>query len=144
MRGSPLLRTFVVLFILILAAFPIWKLTHKAERVAVAEQEVSGAKRSVRVELAFAPAPAEFQLLHLGKIIWEAKSPGETAEKEFEMEFPKEGIDLEIKSAWASGASNGAVRVSVTPGDAGTIEKTAWGTGSVDEVLTFCESKEAR
>jgi len=141
MRGSPLLRTVIVILILILASIPIWKLTHKAKAVVAAPEAVHAAKTGVRVDLSFVRSPLEFQLLHLGKVIWEEKSPPEMIGKNFEMEFPKEGVDLEIKAAWTSGTPVAAVRVSITHGNGNPIQKSAWGTGSVDEVLTFCESE---
>ena len=141
MRGSPLLRTLVVLLILLGTAVPLWKLTHKTEAAAAIEDSTPAAKSNIHIELTFSRAPAEFQLLHLGKVIWEAKSPGETVRKDFALEFPKEGIDLEIKAAWPPGAAASAVRVSVTPGNGNAIEKSAWGAVSVDEVLTFRDSE---
>lgn len=139
MRGSPLLRATLIIAILLLALFPLWKLTHKAGAVS-APDAAPASKASVHVELTFAHAPLEFQLLHLGKVIWEAKPPGEPTQKDFEMEFPKEGIDLEIKATWPDAAPITAVRVSVTPGNGDPIEKTAWSKGSMEEVLTFRES----
>ena len=56
------------------------------------------------------------------------------------MEFPKEGIDLEIKAQWPSGTDVSAVRVAITQGNQESIEKSAWGRATLDEVLTFHES----
>jgi hypothetical protein len=139
MRGSPLVRAILIISILLLAIFPLWKLTHKVEALPAVDS-TPAPKASVHIALTFAHAPSGFQLLHLGKVIWEAKSPGESAQKEFPMEFPKEGIDLEIKATWPVSSPLTAVRVSVTPGNGGAIEKTAWGNGGLDEVLTFRES----
>lgn len=140
MRGSPLVRAILIIAVLLLAIFPLWKLTHKAETVSVAADSAPAPKASVHLELTFAHPPSEFQLLHLGKVIWEAKQPAESVQKDFAMEFPKEGIDLEIKAAWPASAPLTAVRVSVTPGNDNAIEKTAWGKGDLDEVLTFRQS----
>ena len=140
MRGSPLLRTLGVLLVLMLTALPVWKLTHKTEAQSVIAPVPTAAKTEVKVELTFAHVPSEFQLLHLGKVIWKAGSPGESVSKVFEMEFPREGIELEIKAAWPTGTPVSAVRVTVTPGNGAPLEKSAWGAGSVDEVLTFSES----
>ena len=98
-------------------------------------------KAPVHIALTFAHAPADFQVMYLGKVIWpgwEGKQPGETAQKDFSMEFPKEGIDLEIKAEWPPGTPATAVRVAVTHGY-GTTEQTAWGKDSVDTVLTFTD-----
>jgi len=137
MRGAPLLRAVLVIIVLLLAAIPVWKLTHQA----VASTESPGtpastAESPVGIELTFAHAPADFQVLHLGKVIWEGRQPGETMKKDFAMEFPKEGIDLEIKADWLPGTPPTAVRVTVTHGY-GTTDQTAWGKDNVDAVLTF-------
>jgi hypothetical protein len=140
MRGSPLVRAILIIAILLLALIPLWKLTHKAEAAPFVDAAPT-AKGAVHVELAFAHAPSDFQILNLGKVIWKEKSPGEAAEKNLTMEFPKEGIDLEIKATWPTATPLTAVRVSVTPGNDAAIEKTAWGKGTLDEVLTFRESE---
>jgi hypothetical protein len=140
MRGSPLVRAILIIAILLLALIPLWRLTHKPESAPFVEA-APAAKASVRVELTFAHAPSDFQILHLGKIIWEGTSPGETAQKNLAMEFPKEGIDLEVKATWPAATPLTAVRVSVTRGNDAAIEKTAWGKGALDEVLTFRENE---
>jgi hypothetical protein len=139
MRGSPLVRATLIIAILLLALIPLWKLTHKAQAAAFADA-APAAKASVRVELTFAHAPSDFQILNLGKVIWEEKSPGETTQKNLAMEFPKEGIDLEVKATWPAATPLTAVRVCVTPGNDSAIEKSAWGKGTLDEVLTFREN----
>ena len=138
MRGSPLIRAACIVAILLLATIPLWKLTHKAESAPFVDA-APATKASVQIALAFAHEPSEFQILHLGKIIWEEKSPGAMMQKNLAMEFPKEGIDLEIKAAWPAATPLTAVRVSVTPGSGAAIEKTAWGNGALDEVLAFRE-----
>ena len=136
MRGSPLLRAAFVLIVLLLAAVPIWKLTHQAAASMDSAPATPGIKAPVHIALAFAHAPTGFQVLHLGKVIWEGTQPGESVQKDFPMEFPAEGIDLEIKAEWLPGTPLTAVRVTVTHGY-GSSEQTAWGKDNVDAVLTF-------
>jgi|ERR1700677_884939 len=138
MRGSPLFRAVFTIIVLLLAAIPIWKLTHQAEASMDSGPSTPAAEAPVHIVLTFAHAPAGFQVLHLGKVIWEARQPGETAQKDLPMEFPKEGIDLEIKAEWLPGTPVTAVRVAVTH-NYGTTEQTAWGKESLDTVLTFTD-----
>ena len=122
--------------ILLLALIPLWRLTHKAGVAMNTTPVAATAAAPVHVELTFSHPASGFQLLHLGKVIWEGKDPGEMAQKDFAMAFPKEGIDLELKAEWPAAAPLSAVRVSVThAGNAS--DKTAWGRGTLDEVLTF-------
>lgn len=137
MRGAPLLRAVLVIIVLLLAAIPVWKLTHQTvEASTVSEATAPAAESPVGIELTFAHPPLDFQVLHLGKVIWEGKQPGETVRKDFAMEFPKEGIDLEIKADWLPGTPLTAMRMTVTHGY-GSTEQTAWGKDNVDAVLTF-------
>ena len=138
MHGSPLLRTLVVVLLLSFAAVPLWRLTRARESGGVvAATAEPAAKSGVRIELAFAHPPSGFQVTHLGKVIWESQTPGASARKDFKMEFPKEGIDLGIKATWPAGTPLTAVRVNVTPEGGNPLQQTAWGTGTMDEVLTF-------
>jgi hypothetical protein len=136
MRGSPLLRAVFVLLVLALAAIPIWKLTHQAGASMDSTSTTPDKKTPVHIVLTFAQAPAGFQVLHLGKVIWEGRQPGDTVQKDFSMEFPTEGIDLEIKADWLPGTPLTALRVAVTHGY-GSSEQTAWGKENLDAVLTF-------
>ena len=139
MHGSPLLRTLGVVAILLLTAFPLWKLTHpRAASIPIVSSTVT-AQTKVEIGLIFVKPPKAFQLLHLGQMIWESRSPAETATQVFDMDFPKEGIDLEIKASWPEGTKVSAVQVSVTPGTRDPIRKSAWGQSTLDEVLTFHE-----
>ena len=140
MHGSPLLRSVLMIVALLLTAFPLWNLTHKSEPRIAATTVVPSVKTKVHIDLTFVHPPTQFQLLQFGKTIWEKQSPGTKEGKEFEMEFPKEGIDLEIKAQWPSGTDVSAVRVAITQGNQESIEKSAWGRATLDEVLTFHES----
>jgi hypothetical protein len=137
MRGSPVLRAIVVVIVMLLAGIPLWRLTHTVAAPMEETPSAPKASSSVSLELTFAHPPSDFQILHLGKVIWEGKEPGETAHQTVAMEFPKEGIDLEIKANWPAGTPLTAVRLTVTRGDDNPIEKTVWGQGNLDEVLTF-------
>jgi hypothetical protein len=53
------------------------------------------------------------------------------------MSYPKEGVDLEYNVVWPPGTPLCAARLSVAANDAEPVEKTLWGTGTVDDVLSF-------
>ena len=137
MHGSPISRTLIVVVVLMFTAFPLWKLTHPALVHVPVVSAAAAAKIKLEIGLTFVKAPIQFQLLHLGKVIWESQSPADTESKAFDLEFPKEGIDLEIKATWPEGTQVSAVQVSVAPGVRDPIQKSAWGQASLDEVLTF-------
>jgi hypothetical protein len=136
MRGSPLLRAVFVIIALLLAAIPVWELTHQARATMDSEASPPAAESAVRVSLTFAHPPLDFQVLYLGKVIWEGKQPAGDVQRDFEMEFPKEGIDLEVKAEWPPATPLTAVRVTVAHGY-GSTDQTAWGKDNVDAVLTF-------
>ncbi len=136
MRGSPLLRAVFALVVLALVAIPIWKLTHQVAASMDSTAVTPDAKAPVHIALTFAHAPVGFQVLYLGKVVWEERQPADTVQKDFSMEFPKEGIDLEIKAEWLPGTPLTAMRVTVAHGYSSS-EQTAWGKESVDAVLTF-------
>jgi hypothetical protein len=139
MRGSPLLRAFFIIVVLLLMAIPLWQLTHKAEAVMDLSTAPAAVKAPVHIQLTFAHEATGFQVLYLGKVIWEGKEPGLEAQKDFALEFPKEGIDLEIKVEWLPATPETAVRVAVTH-NYGSTEQTAWAVkGSLDKVLTFTD-----
>jgi len=136
MRGSPLLRAGLVLTALLLLSMPLLRLTHGAK---AASSAVRGPveKSNVHLELLSTRAPFHFEVLHLGKIVWQGESAGNKATTEIAMEFPKEGIDLELKGGWQQEESVAAVKLIVTPKDDIPREKSVWAERTFDEVLTF-------
>jgi len=139
MRGSPLIRAIFIIVVLLVAAIPLWNLTHKAEAVMGSSAVPVPTKAPVHIQLTFAHEATGFQILYLGKVIWEGKEPGLVIQKDFALEFPKEGIDLEIKAEWTPATPETAVRVTVTHAY-GSTEQTAWAAkGSLDKVLTFTD-----
>lgn len=143
MHGSPLLRTLGVLLVLLAAGVPLVRLTATATNVAFetpSAYAAAAAQPRQRVVLAvgFAARPVRFEVRYLGKTIW-AEEPvtGLTAENSITMTVPKEGADLEYKVLWPPGTALTAARLSVAVDDGEPVEKTLWGTGQVDDVLTF-------
>ena len=141
MRGSPILRTAVVLALLLLAALPLWHLTHSRDAVAVAAQsEPQLSTQTLQLQLKFTHAPRNFQLLHLGKAVWAvpASIKGAVAfQTDLKIPFPREGVDLELKVQWPENTPETAVRLELKTPDGTLTGKTVWGYGTIDEILTF-------
>jgi hypothetical protein len=141
MHGSPLLRTIIVIIALLAAAVPLWRMTHEtaaASVLPVVGSQGAEAQSKVHLAVAFAQKPASFEIDYLGKPVWrEDPASAVTAEKELSMNYPKEGVDLEYKVQWPPGTQMTAARLSVAVNDAEPVEKTLWGSGQVDDVLTF-------
>jgi hypothetical protein len=139
MHGSPLLRTLAVLLLLLAAGVPLWRMTHESAAASVIPAASAPAAQShVHIEVAFAQKPLRFEVSYLGKPIWESEMPAAlTAEKEIAMNYPKEGVDMEFKAVWPPGTPLCAARLSVAANDAEPVEKTLWGTGEVDDVVSF-------
>ena len=153
MRGSPLLRA-LVCFCLLLGLWPVVrKVTAQGEgaaesvRGSVTEPQNTPSAGNVRVrcrlELTVTGVCRGFEVLHLGSQILQVDRVEGRLERELDLEFPEEGVDLVVGWEWAgnkeeaSGSGENAARIRLwTPGDR-MEERTVWGTGRVEEVLSF-------
>ncbi|MGC3991873.1 MAG: hypothetical protein QM796_19695 [Chthoniobacteraceae bacterium] len=140
MGGIPWLRLLLTTCCLLLALPAVLHLTSHADpaqATAAVAPSASPVGDQVQVQLTFAHAPASFTVMHLGKVVWEGGQPGTATQKNLTMPFPPEGVDLELKATWPAGTPETAVRVTLTPKDQSPIVQNAWGSGSLDAVLTF-------
>lgn len=139
MHGSPALRTVAVILLLLVAAIPLWRMTHEAAAASVIPATATPeAQSQVHLAVAFAQKPLRFEIDYLGKPVWLSELVTSlTADKDIAMTYPKEGVDLEYKVVWPPGTPLCAARLSVAANDAEPVEKTLWGTGQVDDVLSF-------
>lgn len=140
MRGSPLIQSLAVFAFILALGFPLWRLTHEAESVspvppAAPALQAADAKK-VHLHLTFLPPPEEFQVSSLGSPVWKETSPPQEIERELEISFPKEGVDLEFQIKWPAG-KRCAARVELTAPDGRTLDQSIWGEGDTDQVLTF-------
>jgi hypothetical protein len=136
MRGSPLIRAAIVFAVILLAGLPVWSLTHpQAAQRAVETQKIE--KQKLQMRLTFAHPPASIAVLYLGEIAWKETNPTASIEHTLNIEFPKEGVDLEIKAQWPANTPATAIRAQLTTPSGATFEKSVWGEGSLDEVVTF-------
>ena len=135
MKGSPLLRALIAFLLIALAGIPLWKLT-RADATVAAPVQVDAAAALVTLRLTFSIAPEKFEVRHLGKVVWTDAARAAEVTKSLALAYPKEGVDLSVKVAWPPDAE-GAVRVRLTDPDGDEHDKTVWGRGAMEEVLTF-------
>jgi hypothetical protein len=137
-RGSPLLRALLAFLCILALGFPLWKLTSGAssQPAATPTAPVATEKAAIHLQLTFTATPASVKVLHLGAEIWSVEMPAQELEKDFKLEYPKEGVDLQFDIEWP-GDTLSAMKVVLTKPDGTQIEKSVWGRGSTSEVLTF-------
>ncbi len=140
MRGSPLFRAALAFFIILSLGYPLWRMTGSEPAVPVqtaAPARAEAGPQKIHLQLTFTLPASSFKVLYLGKEIWSESAPGADLEKDLEVAYPKEGIDLHFQIAWPDDAPLAAVRVRLTDPSGETHEKSLWEKGPADEVLTF-------
>jgi hypothetical protein len=138
MRGSPLLRAAIALFVLLALGVPLWRLTHAEEAPqALARPTAPAEAKAIHLQLDFTLPPKKFQVLHLGKEIWSEDGPGAEIERDLRLAYPDQGVDLQFHIEWPDDAPLAAMRARLTDPAGDTHEKSLWGKGVVDDVLTF-------
>ena len=135
MKGSPLLRAMLAFVLIALVGVPLWKLTRAGEAVA-AQTQAEAAAAQIPMRLTFSTEPRSFAISHLGKVVWADGTQGTDATKTLALAYPKEGVDLQVKVVWPPDAE-GAVRMRLTDPDGNEHDKTVWGRGEMEEVVTF-------
>lgn len=139
-HGSPLLRALIAFVALLLLGIPLWKLTRQAEAqilvepVKVVNEEVE--TKDIHLQLSFTQVPTSFRVLFLGKEIWNETKPATEISHDLSLRYPKEGIDLEFQIDWPGDAPS-AMRVQFQNPSGQDVDKTVWGKGQTDEVVTF-------
>ncbi|MBW0000208.1 MAG: hypothetical protein JO015_13990 [Verrucomicrobia bacterium] len=135
MRGAPLIEALVALGALLLLALPIRELTARS-RSKPAPAVQAAPDRSVRLEITGTASAFEFNVSYLGREIWSGTGHQAPSHADFKLPVPKEGIDLEVSARFPD-ASLHALRLTFSTGDGIGIERSAWGTDTLDEVLTY-------
>jgi hypothetical protein len=135
MRGSPPIQAALVVVGLLLLLIPLHRLTERRER---SSSQVARpvASRQVRLEVRTTAVPCRFQITFLGKTLWAENASTTELAKNFDIDFPKEGIDLVVDASWETQAL-AAIQVSVSLPDGGTVDRTLWGRGTASDVVTF-------
>ncbi|MBV8900645.1 MAG: hypothetical protein JOY92_11110 [Verrucomicrobia bacterium] len=135
MRGAPLVEALVALVALLSLAVPIRDLTLRSRSKLAPVIQAAPAK-SVRLELVGTAPSFEFNVSYLGQALWSGTGHQSPSHADFQLPLPKEGIDLEVSARFPDSNLH-ALRLTVSTGDGVGIERSAWGTDALDEVLTF-------
>ena len=122
--------------VIAMAGIPLWRLTRGGKAVA-ASPTAGAVAAQIPLRLTFSIAPRSFAISHLGAVVWTEAAPGTDGAKTVPLAYPKEGVDLQVKVAWPADAGEAAVRVRLTDPDGNEHDKTVWGRGEMEEVVTF-------
>jgi hypothetical protein len=93
-------------------------------------------KQAVSVEFTFTRPPTALKIEHLGKEVWAGTALEREAEAEFQVPYPKQGIELVFTVTWPEGEL-AAMRVRLSDRNGERHERTIWGKGETTEVLSF-------
>jgi hypothetical protein len=139
MRGSPLAQAVLVVAALLLLLIPLHRLTQREQRPPP-RPAVSTPTKQVHLALRTTAVPCRFQITFLGKTLWAEDASTPELAKDFDIDFPKEGIDLVVDATWESKAL-AAMEITLSLPDGTAIHKTLWGQGTANDVLTFREEE---
>jgi hypothetical protein len=137
-RGSPVWRALFAFLAILALGYPLARLTSADEQStaqAVAVQRA--ATRPITLQITFTTPPRDFVVQHLGKAVWSAKDGAAQAEQTLQLPYPKEGVELHFTAGFPAGATLAAARLVLTDPDGDEHVKSCWGTGQIDEVVTF-------
>jgi hypothetical protein len=139
MRGSPLAQAVLVVAALLLLLIPLHRLTQREQRPAP-QPAVTRPTKQVHLALRTTAVPCRFQITFLGKTLWAEDASTPELAKDFDIDFPKEGIDLVVDATWESKAL-AAMEITLSLPDGTALRKTLWGQGTANDVLTFREEE---
>ena len=138
MRGSPLVRAALAFLVILLLGWPLRELTGVSPQAGPAQPAATSMlAKEIELQLSFTAIPKAIRVLHLGKEVWREAAPATETERKLRVPFPKEGVDLQFEVEFPDGSPLAAMRVQLTDPAGDTHEKSLWGTGRIDEVLTF-------
>jgi hypothetical protein len=138
MRGSPLAQTVLVVIALLLLLIPLQRLTQREQRPL--PSVASTPPKQVHLAVRTTAVPCRFQITFLGKTLWAEDASTPELAKDFDIDFPKQGIDLVVDATWESKAL-AAMEIILSLPDGTAIHKTLWGQGTANDVLTFKEEE---
>jgi hypothetical protein len=144
MKGSPLLRAFLLAGVLALVSLPLHQLTRRGEEAAEAaavEVAAAGAhldetKARMPLVLTFSQAAQRVELRHLGAVVWAKENPGASETVELNLPFPKQGLELGVSVVWP-GENAAALRLRLTSPEGVEWDRTVWGDASVETIVPF-------
>ena len=137
MRGSPLLRALLVFLAILALGWPLRRLTSASD--APREQPVAAVAvaKEIGLRLNFTLLPKSVKVLHLGQEVWNESAPTAEMQRTLGLAYPDAGIDLQFQIEWPAGAPLAAMRARLTDPAGEAHVKSVWGTGSVEETVTF-------
>jgi hypothetical protein len=137
MRGAPLFEALAAALALLLLALPIRGLTLRSRPKPV-PAPVAGVARPnpVRLEVVATAESYEFEVSYLGRRIWSGTARRSPAYTQVELPLPKEGVELEVSARFPDSGLH-ALRLTLFTGDGAQVARSAWGSDTLDEVLTF-------
>jgi hypothetical protein len=138
MRGSPLARALLAFIVIALLGWPLWQLTRpEAAAAPLPKPATASTKKAISLHLTFTTVPKSLSVRHLDEEIWKEAAPQADMEKKITLDYPDEGIDLQFHIEWPDDAPVAAMRAQLTDPAGDTHDKSLWGKGTVDDVLTF-------
>ena len=138
MRGSPLVRAALAFIVILLLGWPLRELTSAGRLSLAASVPTTPAPvKEIELQLSFTTVPKTIRVLHLRKEVWSESAPVAEMERKLQIPFPKDGVDLQFEAEFPAGAPLAAMRVRLTDPEGEMHEKSLWGTGRIDDVLTF-------
>ena len=138
MRGSPLLRLILVASALVLLALPVWRLTlhsSPAREIPAKPAEASEDLADFQVVLT-ASSPARLQAMVANQPTASSPDSSQSFEAGFSMNA-NEPEDIAVFADFMERNQPAALRVEVKRGGEGLVEKTFWGTGVIEDVVTI-------
>jgi hypothetical protein len=137
MRGSPLLRALLAFLAILALGYPLRRLTVASEAPREQPKAIVAEAKEIGLRLTFTLVPKSVKVLHLGKEVWGETAPSAELERTLKLTYPDEGIDLQFLVEWPAEAPLAAMRATLTDPAGDAHEKSVWGQGSVEEVVTF-------
>jgi len=139
MRGSPLLRALLAFIIVALLGIPLWQLTRPEAVLATPTSPVPKAEiaKAIHLHLTFTTVPKKVVVSNLDKVVWDIAAPEADMEHDVTMAYPTEGVDVQFHIEWPEDGPLSAMRVQLTDPAGDRHDKSVWGKGADDEVVTF-------
>ncbi len=89
------------------------------------------------MQVTFTTPPRSFTVKHLGHEVWAESGNAEPVERKLQIPYPQEGVELQFSASFPEGAPLAAARLVLTDPAGEIHEKTVWGMGAINEVVTF-------
>ena len=138
MLGSPVLRALLAFLALAAVAWPLWWVTRPAGVPApYVAPPIEERAKAIDLQLSFTAVPRKIAVRHLDREVWSEGNPAAEMERELTLDFPEKGVELIFQIEWPEGGPLAAMRVRLTDPTGETHEKSVWGRGTVEEVLSF-------